>query len=157
MEDPGETLFHSCSTDTGHHPRILKGLTEQEARPDPSGVNQSTARRRSLATSVFGEGLPCLAAMRPESDRACYMCPTCDYAHHMKMLQIRNVPDELHRKLKARAALEGQSMSDYAQAELRRALERPTRQELVERVRARQRATVTTPAAEAVRAERDSR
>jgi plasmid stability protein len=75
----------------------------------------------------------------------------------MKMLQIRNLPDELHRKLKARAALEGQSMSDYAQAELRRALERPTRQELIERVRARRSATVTTSSVDAVRAERDAR
>jgi plasmid stability protein len=75
----------------------------------------------------------------------------------MKMLQIRNVPDDLHRRLKARAALEGRSMSDYAQAELRRALERPTRQELIERVRARRRTTVATSSVDAVRAERDSR
>lgn len=50
------------------------------------------------------------------------------------MLQIRNVPDELHRRLKARAALAGMSMSDYALRELRKALERPTREELLARI-----------------------
>jgi len=75
----------------------------------------------------------------------------------MKMLQIRNVPDDLHRKLKARSALEGQSMSDYALAELRRSLERPTRRELLERVGARERTVLSESAAESVRAERDAR
>lgn len=76
----------------------------------------------------------------------------------MKMLQIRNVPDELHRRLKSRAALEGTSLSEYALAELRRSLERPTRAELLERVRAR--ATTEADggsAADAVRDERDAR
>ena len=76
----------------------------------------------------------------------------------MKMLQIRNVPDELHRRLKARAALEGTSLSEFALAELRRSLERPTRTELLERVRQRAAADADgESAAEAVRAERDAR
>ncbi|MCY4257306.1 MAG: hypothetical protein OXE04_03340 [bacterium] len=75
----------------------------------------------------------------------------------MATLQIRNLPDELHRRLKARAALEGQSLSEYALGELRRAIERPTRRELIERVAAFERITVTESAADVVRAERDSR
>lgn len=75
----------------------------------------------------------------------------------MKMVQIRNVPDEVHRGLKARAALEGRSLSEYALAELRRALERPTRRELVERVRAEASVQGGESAADAVRAERDVR
>jgi plasmid stability protein len=75
----------------------------------------------------------------------------------MKALQIRNVPDDVHRKLKARAALAGMSLSELALAELRRSLERPTRQELLARVAARERAEVSIPADEAVRAERDAR
>ena len=43
------------------------------------------------------------------------------------MVQIRNVPPEFHRRLKARAALEGMSMSDYILREVGKALERPTR------------------------------
>lgn len=57
-----------------------------------------------------------------------------------------------------RAALEGTSLSQYALTELRRSLERPTRTELLERVR--QRATTDAPeefAAEAIRTERDAR
>lgn len=73
------------------------------------------------------------------------------------MLQVRNVPEDIHRQLKARAAVEGMSLSDLALAELRRSLERPTRRELIERVRARKRTDVDESAAEAVRAERDVR
>lgn len=75
----------------------------------------------------------------------------------MKMLQIRNVPDEVHRRLKARAALEGRSLSEFALAELRRSLERPTRSELLERLRSRERAVVSEPSDAAVRAQRDAR
>ena len=80
-----------------------------------------------------------------------------DYADCMKSLQIRHVPDELHRQLKARAALEGQSLSEYALGELRHAIRRPTTRELAERVAAFERAVVTEPATDAVRAERDGR
>ncbi len=81
----------------------------------------------------------------------------CNYASCMTSLQIRNVPDDLHRRLKARAALEGQSLSEYALGELRRAMQRPTRRELMERIAAFERITVTESAVEAVRAERDGR
>lgn len=54
------------------------------------------------------------------------------------MIQIRNVPEDLHRRLKARAALEGLSLSDLALAELRRSLDRPTRRELLALVASRE-------------------
>ena len=73
------------------------------------------------------------------------------------MVQIRNVPVELHRRLKARAAIEGMSMSDYVLRELRKALDRPTRQEVLERLRARPTRRLTTAPADVIRAERDSR
>ncbi len=75
----------------------------------------------------------------------------------MKPLQIRNVPDDVHRRLKARAAIEGMSLSELALSELRRSLDRPTRRELIARVEARESATVSEGAADAVRAERDAR
>lgn len=56
----------------------------------------------------------------------------------MTMIQIRNVPEDIHRRLKARAALEGVSLSDLALAELRRSLDRPTRRELLELVASRE-------------------
>lgn len=79
------------------------------------------------------------------------------YTFRMKMLQIRNVPDDVHRLLKARAATEGMSLSELALGELRKSLERPTRRDLIERVQARERAVVSQPPAAAVRDERDAR
>jgi antitoxin FitA len=74
-----------------------------------------------------------------------------------KMIQIRNVPDELHRKLKARAAIEGLSLSDYLCGEARRWAERPTTAELMDRLRSRSRVKVSLSPAKAVRAERERR
>jgi plasmid stability protein len=75
----------------------------------------------------------------------------------MAMIQLRNVPDELHRKLKARAALAGMSLSDYLLAEIRRSAERPTMEELRQRLANRKPVRTRLSSAEAVRAERDSR
>lgn len=74
----------------------------------------------------------------------------------MSMLQIRNVPEDVHRRLKARAALDGRSLSEHALAELRRSLERPTRAEILQRLAARKPVSVSETSAEAVRAERDA-
>ena len=73
------------------------------------------------------------------------------------MIQIRNVPDTLHRQLKSRAALAGMSLSDYLLNELRHVAERPTLDELRARLERRPGLTPTTAPAEAVRAERDRR
>jgi len=74
-----------------------------------------------------------------------------------KMIQIRNVPDAIHRTLKSRAALAGMSLSDYLLAELRQIAERPTLEEMRERLRRRQPVNLPVSAAEMIRAERDSR
>ena len=73
------------------------------------------------------------------------------------MIQIRNVPDALHRKLKARAAPAGMSLSDFLLAELREVAARPTVDELRERIARRASVAPSMPAAEAVRRERDTR
>ena len=73
------------------------------------------------------------------------------------MVQIRNVPLELHRRLKARAAMEGMSMSDYTLREVAKALERPMRAEVLARLRTRQVRKLKRSAAEVIRAERDAR
>lgn len=81
----------------------------------------------------------------------------CEHACHMsKMVQIRNVPEALHRKLKVRAADAGQTLSDYLLAELERLAARPTRDEMLTRLHSRKRVTLKTPAAAVVREERDS-
>lgn len=74
-----------------------------------------------------------------------------------KMIQIRNVPDELHRILRVRAAQAGMSLSDYLLAELRRVAERPTREELLARIAQRTPVRSRVRAADAVRAERERR
>ena len=83
---------------------------------------------------------------------------TCKYVENMsKMIQIRNVPDELHRKLKARAALEGKSLSEYLLEEVRRSAERPTLTEMMERLARRTPVRTSISAASVVRQARDSR
>jgi plasmid stability protein len=73
------------------------------------------------------------------------------------MIQIRNVPDALHRRLKSRAALAGMSLSDYLLGELRQAAERPTLDELRARLETRPETNLSVGPAEAIRAERDRR
>ena len=73
------------------------------------------------------------------------------------MVQIRNMPDEMHRILKARAAKEGKSLSDYILGELRKSVEVPTIQDWLERVRSRTPVNPDISSEEAVRAERDAR
>ena len=68
-----------------------------------------------------------------------------------KIIQLRNVPDKLHRKLKARAAFEGMSLSDYLLGEARRLADRPTIAELIERMHQRDRVTVRARGAGASR------
>jgi hypothetical protein len=64
------------------------------------------------------------------------MLSTCDNVFHMsKMIQIRNVPDDLHRKLKIRAAERGLSLSDYLRIEIEEIADLPTLEEWVARVR----------------------
>jgi plasmid stability protein len=73
-----------------------------------------------------------------------------------KMIQVRNVPDALHRKLKARAAVAGQSLSDFLLAELARIAARPTREEMLARLHGRMPVTLKTPVAVVIREERES-
>ena len=71
------------------------------------------------------------------------------------VIQIRNVPDALHRRLKSRAALLGMSLSDYLLREIHAVAERPTVDELRTRLRSRAGTALSLPPADAVRTERD--
>jgi antitoxin FitA len=73
------------------------------------------------------------------------------------MVQIRNMPADMHRALKARAALAGMSLSEYLLRELRSALERPTVDELRARIAQREPVRPRPVPAVAVRAERMNR
>lgn len=73
-----------------------------------------------------------------------------------RMIQIRNVPEAVHRKLKVRAAQAGMSLSELLLAEIARFAALPTAEEMRERLRSRQSVKLTESAAAAVRKERDS-
>jgi len=73
------------------------------------------------------------------------------------MIQLRNVPDALHRGLKARAAMAGMSLSDYLLAEIKEIAERPTLSELRERLHKRKPVSVPLDTARMVREEREAR
>jgi plasmid stability protein len=74
-----------------------------------------------------------------------------------KMIQLRNVPDSLHRTLKARAALAGMSLSDYLLIELKEVAERPTLAEFRQRLHGRKPVTTEIDTARWVREEREAR
>lgn len=73
-----------------------------------------------------------------------------------KMIQIRNVPEVVHRTLKARAAEAGMSLSEYLLAELEQVAERPTLRELTERIHARSLVRLRTSPASIIRRHRDA-
>jgi antitoxin FitA len=77
--------------------------------------------------------------------------------HMSKMIQLRNVPDSLHRKVKARAAQAGMSLSDYLIEEIRKSAEVPTIEEFRARLARLPRVSLRESPEDAIRAERDNR
>jgi plasmid stability protein len=76
---------------------------------------------------------------------------------YMKMIQIRNVPDDLHRRLKARAAMAGLTLSDYLKGELERVVDTPSVDELLAAVEERELFDVDDEIVAAVRSDRNTR
>jgi plasmid stability protein len=74
-----------------------------------------------------------------------------------KNIQIRHVPEDVHRALRVRAAASGMTLSDYLLAEVTAFARRPTLAEVFERISKREGVRVRTDSATAVRAERDGR
>lgn len=85
------------------------------------------------------------------------MFMTRDHALSMSMIQIRNVPETLHRELKARAARAGMTLSDYLLDLIRSGTERPEPDVLLKRIRERAAVYVSESPADAVRAVREAR
>lgn len=86
------------------------------------------------------------------------MRATCDHAFRMgRMIQIRNVSEEIHRKLKIRAAREGVTLSELLAREARRLADQPTPDEMRERLLSRPRVKLSIPPARVVRAGREGR
>jgi antitoxin FitA len=84
--------------------------------------------------------------------RTCYTV-----ADMSKMIQIRNVPDDVHEKLKRKASRSGMTLSDYLKREVFRIAETPTLEEMLERSASRVPVELPEPIEDTIRAERDLR
>jgi hypothetical protein len=73
-----------------------------------------------------------------------------------KMIQIRDVPEQVHRTLKARAAREGMTLSDFIKRELERVVEKPSMREWLDHVRQAKPIPTTRTAAHVIRDMRDT-
>lgn len=71
-----------------------------------------------------------------------------------KMIQVRNVPDRVHRELVRRAKARGQTLTAFIQGILEREVARPTKEEVFARIRSREPIVLDVSAAEIIRAER---
>jgi antitoxin FitA len=85
------------------------------------------------------------------------MYSTCVTLYRMsKMIQIRNVPDDLHRTLKIRAAKAGKTLSDYLLSEIEQVAAKPTLAEMMERLRSRESVELDEPPDVTIRRFRDA-
>ncbi len=73
-----------------------------------------------------------------------------------KMIQVRDVPDQVHRTLKTRAARDGMSLSEFIKRELERAAERPSMREWLERAQQARPISTKRSAAQIIRKLRDA-
>ena len=86
------------------------------------------------------------------------MFSTCKYVLNMsKMIQIRHVPDAVHRKLKARAATKGMSLSDYLMLEISDLAKLPTMDDWLDDLATREPVEFKEPPAVTIRKMRDSK
>ena len=74
-----------------------------------------------------------------------------------KMIQVRNVPDRLHRELVRRARARGETLTEYVERVLEREVARPEAAEVFERIARRSSVDLGKPAAELIREERARR
>ncbi len=86
-----------------------------------------------------------------EVAHALHMCPSCGMT---KMIQVRNVPDRLHRKLVKRASARGQTLTAYVQEILEREVARAPVEEVLARIASRDPVDLGVPAADLIRQER---
>jgi hypothetical protein len=85
------------------------------------------------------------------------MCPPCNDLAIMAIIRIHNIPVDLYRGVKSRAELTGMYVPDFALSELRRSLERPTREELLTSLAGGPGRTLVQSPTELIREERDLR
>lgn len=164
MNGGGETPVPIPNTEA--KPSIADGTApgrEWESRTAPGNMKRLWGNPGALprfcpppSPPVGGRGSETGHSEERSNNLALHIRPTCNYTDCMsKMIQLRHVPDDLHRNLKARAALAGLSLSDYLLNEVRQIAERPTMDEILDRLAKLPPVNPDITPAEAVRAERD--
>lgn len=114
----------------------------------PAMIEQGTARVGELGVPKNSDWI---------GVKGSHMLQACDMLVSMsRMIQIRNVPDDLHRTLKVRAARAGMTLSDYLLSEVRHVAEKPTFEELVARLQTRRPVRGGQSSAEIIRRHRDA-
>jgi antitoxin FitA len=83
-------------------------------------------------------------------------CALLHAAYMSKIIQLRNVPDDVHRALKIKAAEAGMSLSDFLVREVISVARRPSLEEILKRIKKRGSIKPTENSAAAVRAEREA-
>ena len=85
------------------------------------------------------------------------MTVACAKLFAMKMLQVRNIPERLHREPRRRAKARGQTLTDYVQEVLDREVARPSLEEIFDRIESRRPVDLDISVAEFIRQERTKR
>ncbi len=142
-------------------PLYLMGRAFPLESPRPLPLTRPFARLRTShllsANRIWRAGFPVTKRQATHGEQRRDMCSTCEYARSMaKMIQLRHVPDALHRQLKARAAMAGLSLSDFLVREVRKIAEQPTPEEMAERLKQREPYRGKLSPTQVLRAERDS-
>src|SRR3546814_15248840 len=110
--------------------RAWRSATSLRSSPAQPSWRRPRANAYSLASRLRAMECSCASAWGSKGVHL-DMFSTWLYVLHMPaMIQIRNVPEALHRRLKSRAALAGMSLSDYLLSEVRAVAERPTIEDL---------------------------
>lgn len=107
------------------------------------------------ADHAFTDAVAAAVVTGPEHTCKLGVTQASRYNAAMKTIQVRNVPDDVHRALRTRAAAAGVSLSDFALGELERAAQRPPVAELLQRARSRAGGASSRAIVAAVRSGRD--
>jgi CubicO group peptidase (beta-lactamase class C family) len=144
--EPGLLRRHCNLLSRHRRIRCLANVTIRRGRDRKAGIRGSAFLAAHHVRSV---------KVKPSK---LYMCSTCLYALGMsKMMQIRDVPDRVHSVLKARAAREGMSLSDFIKRELERVAARPSMREWLDGTRQAKPIPTKMSPAQVMRDLRDSR
>lgn len=144
-------------------PPLRRSVPQRERNKPESSVKARVSRARSVdrwatrgTRASDSHAARCAGAASNGRDTAglASMRSACDHRGMASMIQIRNVPDELHRDLKVRAARSGMTLSDFLLAELRSLSVRPTMREWLDRTATWEPVEVSESPAEALAAER---